>query len=124
MFLTGILFFVIPFCGTNTNFCFVVSTGFISASVLLIVWKFDTNFLAKKKALEEESKYDFSVRTKFTDNNTGKTSDVFISGNDIEKLSDGMSKFIQASALLVNLNTEDLNTVKLMIEEKIKNGNK
>jgi hypothetical protein len=82
--------------------------------ITLYVWPDEKEEIKK----EQKSDFKFSITTKFVDNTTGKTSDIFISGDDAEKLGNSISKFVQASTLLVNMNDEDLKEVAIHIKQE------
>jgi hypothetical protein len=122
-FLIVIAFICAPVSGwPGTEWCtnFAIFFGVLSIILLVIGNFISVKLLEPKQSIEPESEYNYSITTKIVDNKTGKHADIFISGNDPEKLGDGMSKFIQSSCMLVNMCKDDLNEVRLIIEEKIR----
>jgi len=62
----------------------------------------------------------YTVKVKIVDNETKKTADIMLNGEDPEKIGDSLGSLIKASCDLINLNKEELEDVKEMVETLLK----
>jgi hypothetical protein len=108
--------------GMNTFFiqtCNLAGFLLLFTVIVLFVWPEEKKKEQQKSKSESEYKYSLSVH--FLDVQTGKTADIHMSGDDIEKICDGICNFVQASTLLVNMDDVELEAVAFNVKQHFEN---
>lgn len=122
-FLVGIAFLVVPQSTANLGWCYILASIFL-ISFLIVVFLNPKEEIKKTLEPMEKSKHKYTVSSHFVDNVTGKTADIFMSGDDPQKLGSSLGKFIEASCTLVNLSEAELHEVSVSIQNNLKEKTK